>query len=184
MRFAAITVEVLTICGFALGASYATAQVEPAPKPEAVSQVRRESGSQRLAVLNKDDGLSLIAAALDAHTHTARQSDCSHLVHAIYLQAGFPYAYASSSDLYDGTEDFRKVKHPQPGDLVVWPGHVGIVVNPAKHLFFSRLSSGPGVDAYDAQYWKDRGQARFFRYVKSSSSHAAETRRVSSQRHK
>ena len=48
-------------------------------------------------------------------------ADCSHLVHAIYLQAGFPYPYASSSDLYDGTDDFRRVNRPQPGDLVVWP---------------------------------------------------------------
>ncbi len=184
MRFTAITVEVLTLCGFALSTSYASAQVEPAPKPGDASQVRRESTSRHSAVLGKDDGLALIAAALDARTHATRQPDCSHLVHAIYLQAGFPYAYASSSDLYDGTDEFRRVKHPQPGDLVVWPGHVGIVINPAQHVFFSRLSNGPGVDAYDAEYWKQRGQARFLRYVKISSSHVAETRRVSSQRHK
>ena len=128
--------------------------------------------------------MSLIAAALDARTHAARQADCSHLVHAIYLQAGFPYPYASSSDLYDGTDDFRRVKRPQPGDLVVWPGHVGIVVNPAQRLFFSRLSSGPGVDAYDAQYWKDRGQARFNRYVKTASAHMAATHLVTTQRNK
>jgi len=162
----------------------ASAQVEPAPKPDAVSQVRRESDSRHAAVLSKDDGLSVVAAALDARTHAARQADCSHLVHAIYLQAGFPYPYASSSDLYDGTDDFRRVKRPQPGDLVVWPGHVGIVVNPAQRLFFSRLSSGPGVDAYDAQYWKDRGQARFYRYVKTASAHMAATHLVTTQRNK
>jgi cell wall-associated NlpC family hydrolase len=181
MRFTAISVEVLTLCGFALSASSAQAQ---APKPGAVSQVRRESASRHSTVLSKDDGMSLIAAALDARTHANRQTDCSHLVHAIYLQAGFPYPYASSSDLYDGTDDFRRVKHSQPGDLVVWPGHVGIVVNPAQRIFFSRLSSGPGVDAYDAQYWKQRGQVRFFRYVKSSSAHLAATRLAMKQRHK
>jgi cell wall-associated NlpC family hydrolase len=184
MRFSAITVEVLTLCGLALGASSAQAQVQPAPKPDAVSQVRRESASRHAAVISKDDGLSLIAAAHDARTHANRQPDCSHLVHAIYLQAGFPYAYASSSDLYDGTDDFRRVKHPQPGDLVVWPGHVGIVVNPAKHTFFSRLSNGPVVDAYDSQYWKQRGQARFYRYVKATSAHVAATRLAMSQRNK
>jgi cell wall-associated NlpC family hydrolase len=180
MRFTTVTVEVLTLCGIALRAS---AQVEPAPKQDAVSQVRHESDSRHAAVLSKDDGLSVVAAALDARTHATRQPDCSHLVHAIYLQAGFPYPYASSSDLYDGTDDFRRVKRPQPGDLVVWPGHVGIVVNPAQHVFFSRLSSGPGVDAYDAQYWKERGQVRFFRYLKSFSSHVAATRLAKSQRH-
>src|SRR5882724_466396 len=102
MRFTTVTVEVLTLCGIALSAS---AQVEPAPKPDAVSQVRRESDSRHAAVLSKDDGLSVVAAALDARTHATRQPDCSHLVYAIYLQAGFPYPYASSSDLYDGTDD-------------------------------------------------------------------------------
>ena len=96
------------------------------------------------AVLSPDDGLSVIAAALDAQVKAARQRDCSHLVHAIYLRAGFPYPYASSSDLYDGADDFQRVTRPQPGDLVVWPGHVGIVVNPAQRVFFSRLRSGPG----------------------------------------
>jgi cell wall-associated NlpC family hydrolase len=184
MRFTLITVEVLTLCGLALGASSAQARVQPTPNPDAVSQVRRESANRHAAVLSKDDGLSLITAALDARTHATRQPDCSHLVHAIYLQAGFPYPYASSSDLYDGTDDFRRMKHPQPGDLVVWPGHVGIVVNPAQRTFFSRLSSGPGVDAYDAQYWKERGQVRFFRYIKTTSAHVAATRLAMSQRNK
>jgi cell wall-associated NlpC family hydrolase len=180
MRFAAITVSVLTLCGLALSASSAQAQVQQAPVAIASTHPGK-SKPHSSVVLSPDDGLSLIAAALDARTHATRQPDCSHLVHAIYLQAGFPYAYASSSDLYDGTDDFRRVKHPQPGDLVVWPGHVGIVVNPARHAFFSRLSSGPGVDAYDAQYWKDRGQARFFRYVKTASAHVKATRLAMSQ---
>jgi hypothetical protein len=72
----------------------------------------------------------------------------------------------SSSGLYDGTSEFQQVARAQPGDLVVWRGHVGIVVNPAKHAFFSALRSGPGIDTYDAPYWKQRGQMRFYRYIK------------------
>ena len=105
-------------------------------------------------------------------------------MHAIYLQAGFPYPYASSSDLYDGTDDFERVTRPQPGDLVIWPGHVGIVVNPAQRAFFSRLRHGPGVDDYDAQYWKQRGQVRFYRYMKRAPARVATTRLVTSRRHK
>src|SRR5207244_5564867 len=89
----------------------------------------------------------------------------SHLVHAIYLRAGFPYAYVRSSDLYKGIDEFQRVADPQPGDLVVWRGHVGIIVNPAQHIFFSAMRSGPGIDAYDAAYWKRRGKVRFFRYI-------------------
>jgi hypothetical protein len=61
---------------------------------------------------------------------------------------------------------------------------VGIVVNPAQRVFFSRLRSGPGVDAYDADYWKERGQVRFYRYIKSPPARAAKTTVVLSQRRK
>jgi hypothetical protein len=124
---------------------------------------------QAPVTLTPDDGLSVIAAALDSRVHTGWQRDCSHLVHAIYIRAGFSYPYASSSNLYLGTDDFRRVTHPQPGDLVVWSGHVGIVVNPAQRVFFSTLRQGPGIDSYDAQYWKRLGPVRFYRYIKSGS---------------
>ncbi len=128
----------------------------------------RKTQYLRPITLTQDDGLSVIAAALDAHVHFV-EHDCSHLVHAIYDRAGFSYPYADSSDLYRGTDQFRRVKHPQPGDLIVWRGHVGIVVSPARHVFFSDLSRGPGIDKYDAQYWKQRGPAKFYRYIKSES---------------
>jgi hypothetical protein len=132
-------------------------------------EVRRAHPSRphSSATLTQSDGLSVIAAALDTRLHATRQRDCSHLVHAIYDRAGFSYPYASSSDLYEGTDEFRRVTHPQPGDLVVWSGHVGIVVNPAQRAFFSTLSHGPGIDTYDAEYWKGRGPIRFYRYIKS-----------------
>lgn len=117
--------------------------------------------------LDNDDRLSLIAAALDTKGRIRSERDCSHLVHSIYERAGFPFTYASSSDIYAGIDAFERVKQPQPGDLVVWRGHVGIVVKPSQHLFFSYLTSGPGVDDYDASYWRKRGHARFYRYVRS-----------------
>ncbi len=116
--------------------------------------------------LSPDDGLSVIVAALDSKVLLYSARDCSHLVHAIYERAGFPYAYASSSDLYVGIEGFQRVKWPQPGDLVVWRGHVGIVIRPSQHVFFSFLRSGPGTDNYAAPYWT-RGHPRFYRYVKN-----------------
>ena len=187
MRFSAKTAGALTLCGVELSASFAQ-QSQPAESSDTPTQVHQELHREHTrhaapAVLSPDDGLSVIAAALDARVKAARQPDCSHLVHAIYLQAGFSYPYASSSDLYDGTDEFQRVTHPQPGDLVVWPGHVGIVVNPAQRAFFSRLRRGPGIDAYDAEYWKQRGQARFYRYVKTGPAHMA-TPRLVSQRHK
>jgi len=128
------------------------------------SNAKRENGH----ALTSDDRLSLIAAALDETPHRRSERDCSHLVHAIYEQAGFPYRYAPSSEIYAGIEEFRRVKRPQAGDLVVWRGHIVIVMEASQHTFFSYLRSGPGTDDYDAVYWKSRGHARFYRYIKDS----------------
>jgi cell wall-associated NlpC family hydrolase len=118
--------------------------------------------------LSPDDRLSVIAAALDSKLRLYSERDCSHLVHTIYERAGFPYAYASSFDLYVGVEGFQRVAQPQPGDLVVWSGHVGIVIRPSHHVFFSFMHGGPGIDDYEASYWTSRGRARFYRYVKNN----------------
>lgn len=115
--------------------------------------------------LTYDDRLSILAAALDSRVARS-EPDCSHLVHAIYKEAGFSYAYAPSSEIYSHADSFQRVKQPQPGDLVVWRGHVGIVIKPSQHVFFSYLTSGPGVDDYQSPYWKSRGKPRFYRYVK------------------
>jgi cell wall-associated NlpC family hydrolase len=116
--------------------------------------------------LTPDDGLAVIAAALDKKVRRHSAPDCSHLVNAIYKHAGFPYAYANSNELYDGVEGFRRVTYPQPGDIIVWRGHAGIVVHPSHHVFFSFLTAGPTTDHYDSRYWMERGQPRFYRYVK------------------
>jgi cell wall-associated NlpC family hydrolase len=188
MRFSAKAVAAVTLCGLALSASSAQPQIQQDQGSDETSQIRREreNESRRPAPveLSADDGLSVIAAALDAHVQATRPRDCSHLVHAIYTKAGFPYPYASSSDLYDGLDEFQRVPRPQPGDLVVWPGHVGIVVNPARRVFFSRLRHGPGIDLYDTQYWKTRGSARFFRYVTSRPADVAATHPVVGHRRK
>jgi cell wall-associated NlpC family hydrolase len=109
----------------------------------------------------------VIGAALESRGPAHPKPDCSHLVHAVYERAGYPYSYVSSSDLYRGVPEFRHVVHPQPGDVVAWPGHVGIVVNPSENTFFSSLRSGLGVESYTAPYWKERGQRRFYRYLKT-----------------
>ena len=117
--------------------------------------------------LTLDEGLAILSAALDSRHHAGFASDCSHFVHGLYERAGFPYGYANSLDLYSGIDEFRRVANPQPGDLAVWRGHAGIVINPVQYSFFSLLRSGPGVESYNSPYWKRRGRPRFFRYVKA-----------------
>jgi hypothetical protein len=116
--------------------------------------------------LTRREGRAILDVALDSRYHAEFAFDCSHFVHGVYARAGLPYEYASSSDLYAGIDEFRRVANPQPGDLAVWRGHAGIVVNPAQHSFFSVLRSGPGVASYNSPYWKQRGRPHFLRYVK------------------
>jgi hypothetical protein len=101
------------------------------------------------------------------------------MVHEIYAAAGYQYAYASSYDLYAGNGNFRRVRHEQAGDLVTWRGHVGIVVNPREHSFYSLVRSGWQIEDYRAAYWRSRGQPRFFRFVVDSGA-AVETAKTES----
>ena len=126
----------------------------------------RNADPQTPRLLDKDEGLRVIAAAMGSHIRNASGDDCSRLVHDIYERAGFPYSYVSSRELYDGASQFYRVWNPQPGDLIVWAGHVGIVVSPKDRLFFSKLtSSGQDVSSYDTPYWRRRGRIRFLRYA-------------------
>lgn len=149
------------LCGSVLSAF---AQQSGTARVARAKSIRHGLRTRRL--LTPDDGLAVISAALDAQRHFASNRDCSHLVHEIYQRAGFPYEYATADDLYDGVDAFRRVSHPQIGDLIVWHGHVGIIVRPSRHVFFSFLSKGPATDNYRSSYWIERGQARFYRYLK------------------
>ncbi len=133
----------------------------------ATSSTQESTAPPRL--LSAKEGRSVVNAAWEHREQVRRKPDCSHLVHQIYALAGFSYPYASSFDLYDGTDSFRRVTAPHPGDLVVWPGHVGIVVDPAEHTFYSSVQSGLRTEAYDGPYWRSLGRPRFYRYIRSSS---------------
>jgi hypothetical protein len=138
-----------------VAASLALADEAPAPQ---------ESGP-RVRLMGAKDGRVIVKAAREHEQPAPGTQDCSHLVHEIYANAGFTYPYASSFDLYAGSESFERVKAPQPGDLIVWPGHAGIVLDPHKHSFYSLVRSGLDAEDYDGPYWRSRGKPRFFRYV-------------------
>jgi hypothetical protein len=109
--------------------------------------------------------MKLVNTARKQKDQVKGKPDCSHLVHQIYELSSFPYPYASSYDLYDGIDNFRQVSTPRPGDLVVWRGHVGIVINAVEHTFYSSVSSGFRTEYYDSPYWRAQGRPRFYRYV-------------------
>ena len=116
--------------------------------------------------LSLKEGRAFIRKMAWADDEEGLTPDCSHLVHILFERAGYTYPYTSSTTLYRGARQFLRVLAPQPGDLIAWPGHVGIVVNPAEHSFFSSVSSGAHTRDYTSPYWRARGHARFYRYLK------------------
>jgi hypothetical protein len=115
-------------------------------------------------LLSAKQGAMLVDYALQAGARLTRQPDCSHLVHLIYSHAGLNYSYQPSRALYAGVEDFERVTRPQPGDLIVWRGHVGIVVSPREKTFFSSVRSGIITESWKEAQWLRRGRPRFLRY--------------------
>jgi hypothetical protein len=119
----------------------------------------------RPRLLSPSEGETVVLAAWELRHGLPAKPDCSHFVHAIYTKAGFSYEYAQSADLFDGIDSFQRVKVPQAGDLVVWQGHVGIVVDPAEHSFYSSVITGFAIEDYRSHYWIGRGTPRFYRYL-------------------
>lgn len=140
--------------GCAIGASVAQAQ-------GAASTDEAEASARLLTVT---EGRAIVSIAWETDPPVRGTQDCSHIVHQIYANAGFEYPYASSFEIYAGSESFERVRKPQSGDLVVWPGHVGIVVDPLQHSFYSLVRTGWEAQDYEGPYWKSRGRPRFFRY--------------------
>src|SRR5690348_5392430 len=119
-------------------------------------------------LLSQKEGRAIVQEMAWADDEEGLAPDCSHLVHHLYEQAGYIYPYANSLNLYSGTGQFLRVRTPQAGDLIVWRGHVGIVVDPKEHSFFSSVTSGTQIQNYRSAYWRARGYPRFFRYLTKS----------------
>jgi hypothetical protein len=115
-------------------------------------------------LLSPEQGEALAAFAAQSEKRVRHKPDCSHLVHLLYARAGLIYPYEDSRVLYRGVSNFQRVKTPQPGDLAVWLGHVGIVLSPEEKTFLSSVRSGIITESWMAPHWVRRGRPRFYRY--------------------
>src|SRR6202162_2448879 len=131
----------------------------------------QEDHRETYRLVTRDEGLAIVDAISNHHQSPRgkrAKPDCSHLVNDIYDLTGFPYPYAKSADLYRGQASFVRVSVPQPGDLIVWRGHVGLVLDARQHRFYSSLRSGLQTEDFTSAYWRRRGSPRFYRYRASS----------------
>ena len=148
----------------ALAACLAGASMGAGSLARAQGKSASQGSGSNSRLLTAKEGRAIVDAARDQDQPARGAQDCSHLVHQTYLSAGFEYPYASSFELYAGNVNFERVKYSQPGDLIVWPGHAGIVVDPLHHSFYSLVSTGLEAQDYEGSYWKSRGRPRFYRY--------------------
>src|SRR5215472_8184713 len=112
------------------------------------------------------EGEAIVQAAWELRRGLNPKPDCSHFVQAVYARAGFFYDYASSREIFAGVSGFRRVRKAQAGDLVVWQGHMGIVIDPREHSFYSSVLSGFAIENYESNYWlRKNGSPRFYRFV-------------------
>jgi hypothetical protein len=159
-----IAVAVCLAGAWMAGGLPARAQATPAAQAKAQPASAEQGSAPSFRLLNVKEGRSVVDAAKDQEQTERDPQDCSHLVHQAYLEAGFEYPYANSFELYAGNENFLRVRHPRAGDLIVWPGHVGIVLDPIEHSFYSLVRTGLQAQDYLGTYWKARGRPRFYRY--------------------
>ena len=127
------------------------------------AQPKQEDEQVRL--VSAEEGEAIVEAAWELRRGLGPKPDCSHFVNVVYAQAGFDYEYAQSTVVFNGIPSFARVLRPQPGDLVVWRGHIGIVVDPGEHSFYSSVLSGFAIENYRSNYWSSRGRPRFYRYL-------------------
>lgn len=124
---------------------------------------------------SKADVVKKAKAIIESKKYTYKQSraegylddaymDCSEFVLQSYRQAGYvEFRYSSTALMSSG---LKAVKTPEAGDIVYWPGHVGIVTDPITGDFVHAASTKSGLRSDNdlRGYWSMHGKAKFLQY--------------------
>ncbi|HSN97423.1 MAG TPA: NlpC/P60 family protein [Candidatus Nanopelagicales bacterium] len=95
---------------------------------------------------------------------------CNQFVVAVLRKAVDPAFPMIRADDFAHHPRMMKVDQPQAGDLVHWPGHIGIVLDPDNGDFIgSQTSTGVAVANYKKGYWNGNYGGKkadtFLRYI-------------------
>jgi hypothetical protein len=105
---------------------------------------------------------------MSVHGHVSHSViDCSHFVVAVLQASAAPGFKYITADDFMHSPYFRKVDVPEAGDIVHWPGHVAIVIDPSTGTFIgSQSSTGVDKSSYKSNpYWAHRNPRTFLRYT-------------------
>lgn len=79
---------------------------------------------------------------------------CNQFVIAVLRATVDPSFPMIRADEFPHSPRFYRVESPAAGDLVHWPGHIGIVLDPDRGEFIgSQTSTGVAVANYKSGYW-------------------------------
>lgn len=95
---------------------------------------------------------------------------CNQFVIAVLRKSVDPSFPMIRADEFSEHPRFMKVDQPRAGDLVHWPGHIGIVLDPDQGEFIgSQTSTGVAVANYKKGYWDGNYGGKkvdaFLRYI-------------------
>jgi hypothetical protein len=87
------------------------------------------------------------------HEVSYKEMVCNQFVLAVIRGVGGAIEDVTA-DNFTNSPHFMKVSDPKPGDLVHWPGHIGIVLDPDHGIFIgSQTSTGVAEANYKNGYW-------------------------------
>jgi cell wall-associated NlpC family hydrolase len=105
--------------------------------------------------------------------NTKQGIDCSHFVYQVLNEArkacssGFPVPqvvnYRNTATM-ESSHLWFPTKMPEPGDLVMWDGHAGIIVGNGRFVG-AQSSTGVAEATHAGGYWAGRSAKRFLRFV-------------------
>ena len=82
-------------------------------------------------------------------------TDCSGFTKHVMDRCGVKISAGSANQKNDGIGVDKS--QAQAGDLVVWKGHVGLVVDSNKNMIDAGSGSVPKIRSYETDYWRSRG---------------------------
>lgn len=89
------------------------------------------------------------------HQILYKEMVCNQFVLAVLRGTVAPSIRDMRADEFANSPHFQKVDSPRAGDLIHWPGHIGIVLDPDQGIFIgSQNKTGVAEAHYKGQsYW-------------------------------